>query len=74
MKAPKTSDGDISKYSYDNVLPTPKRVLVDFKELKQAIQYYAIDNCGGNFNAAVRELISFGLKKSAVKLNKQGKK
>jgi len=35
--------------------------LIDFKELWQAIQFYADENYDGNFNMAVRALVKKGL-------------
>ncbi len=69
----KKDDGDISKYgdSLASVNFSPKRVLIDFRELKFAVRVYANNNFDGNFNEAVRDLISAGLRELN---NKQGKK
>ncbi len=37
--------------------------LIDFKDLVESIQKYADKNCEGNFNMAVRKLITKGLEK-----------
>lgn len=37
--------------------------LIEFKDLYESVKSYADENCEGNFNLAVRELIRKGLSK-----------
>lgn len=37
------------------------KILIEFKDLHEIVKKYAKDNCEGNFNLAVRELIRKGL-------------
>ncbi len=44
--------------------------LIEFKDLYDKVKKYADDNCEGNFNLAVRQLIKKGLENNLKKKEK----